>query len=186
MAPCVTAAASAFAARGGRAAAVEIGELKDAAADVLVGSGPELTRALESGVARDDSDVAIAEVPWVLLVAEGAPLVGSIEQAVEAGATVDVPAGPVGVEARRFLRARSSRVREGRDLAALRAAPLALVPLSVAGPGRRVAVDVPALVAQAAVGTSAPSADAARAFVEFLGTAEGRRAFASCGNPTVG
>jgi hypothetical protein len=181
MAPCVAAAAKAFAATGGRAAAVETGDLKDATADVLVGSGPEVTRALESGLGRDDSDVAIAEVPWVLVLSEAAPAVASLEEAVRAGLEVDVLSGPASYEARRALASKSSRLRES-DLTTLRKAPAALVPLSLAGPGRRVAVDVPALVAQAAVGVSASAPDGARAFVAFLGSDEGRRAFAACGS----
>jgi hypothetical protein len=162
---------------------VETGDLTDAAADVLVGSGPEVTRVLESGLGRDDSDVAIAEVPWVLVLSDAAPAVGSLEDAARAGLEVEVLAGPASYEARRALAAKSSRVRESRDVAALRKAQVALVPLSLAGRGRRVAVDVPPLVAQAAVGATAAAPDAAQAFVAFLGSVDGRRAFAACGSP---
>ena len=91
--------------------------------------------------------------------------------------------GPVSYEARRALvAAAAGRVRES-DASALRKAGIALVPLSLAGPGRRIAVDVPALVAAAAVGARAASPEAAKAFVAFLGGENGRRAFAECGGP---
>jgi len=49
-APCVEAAGRAWEARGGRPVSVETGGLRDRGAwDVLVGSGVELTRALEGG-----------------------------------------------------------------------------------------------------------------------------------------
>jgi hypothetical protein len=181
MAPCAEAAARAFAAKGGGAAAVETGALDDPTADVLLGSGVEMTRALESGRGRDDSDVAIAEVPWVLVLADAAPAVSSLEEAARAGIEVQVLAGPASHEARRALEARTSRVRDSSDLAALRKAGAALLPLSLAGPGRKVAVEVPALVAQAAVGSRSAAPEAGQAFVAFLGSDEGRRAFAACG-----
>lgn len=181
MAPCAAAAARAFAATGGRLATVETGSLDDATADVLLGSGVEITRALESGLGRDDTDVAIAEIPWVLVLADRAPAVSSLEEAVRAGLEVEVLAGPAAYEARRFLSSRVAQVREGRDLAELRKAEGALVPLSLAGPGRRIRVDVPALVAQAAVGARAQAPDRAGTFLAYLGAESGKRAFSECG-----
>ena len=159
---------------------VETGDLADATADVLVGSSVEVTRALESGRAQNDSDVEIASVPWVLVLGEKAPALHSLKDVAAAGLEVEVPAGPASYEARRALPAASAgRVRES-DASALRKAGVALVPLSLAGPGRRIPVDVPALIAQAAVGARATSPEAARAFVAFLGGENGRRAFAEC------
>ena len=181
MAPCAAAATRVFTGGGGSRLTVETGDLADASADVLVGSAVEVTRALESGLALIDSDVEIARVPWVLVLGEAAPVVESLKAIAVAGLEVEVPAGPASYEARRALSAASAgRVRES-DASALRKAGIALVPLSLAGPGRRIAVDVPALVAQAAVGSRAVSPDTARAFVAFLGGEEGRRAFAECG-----
>lgn len=181
MAPCVASAARVFTGGAGSRPTVETGDLGDASADVLVGSAVEVTRALESGRARDDTDVEIARVPWVLVLGEAAPVVESLKAIAVAGLEVEVPAGPASYEARRALLAASAaRVRES-DASALRKAGIALVPLSLAGPGRRIAVDVPALLAQAAVGARAASPDAARAFVAFLGGEDGRRAFADCG-----
>lgn len=181
MAPCVASASRAFTGGTGGRLTVETGDLADASADVLVGSAVEVTRALESGGAQNDSDVEIARVPWVLVLGEAAPVVESLKAIAVAGLEVEVPAGPASYEARRALLAASAgRVRES-DASALRKAGIALVPLSLAGPGRRIAVDVPALVAQAAVGARAASPDLARAFVAFLGGEDGRRAFAECG-----
>ena len=139
MAPCTASAARAYAAAGGPAVAVETGAL-EASADVLVGSGVEITRVLESGAGRSDSDVAIAEVPWVLVLSDRAPAVKSLDEATKAGVLVEVLAGPASHEAVRLLATKSAPVRE-QDAAGLRKAEAALVPASVAGPGRRIAVD---------------------------------------------
>ena len=184
MAPCIATAMHAFTGGSGRSPSVETGDLADATADVLVGSAVEVTRALESGRAQNDSDVEIASVPWVLVLGEAAPALQSLKDVAAAGLEVEIPAGPVSYEARRALvAAAAGRVRES-DASALRKAGIALVPLSLAGPGRRIAVDVPALVAEAAVGARAASPEAARAFVAFLGGESGRRAFAECGGPS--
>jgi hypothetical protein len=180
MAPCLVAATRALPAGPGRSSTLETGDLADATADVLVGSAVEITRALESGLALFDSDVDIASVPWVLVLGEKAPDLHSLKEVAAAGLEVEVPAGPASYEARRALAAASAgRVRES-DALALRKAGIALVPLSLAGPGRRIAVDVPALLAQAAVGARAASPEAARALAAFLGGENGRRAFAEC------
>jgi hypothetical protein len=180
MAPCLVAAARVFAGGTGRTPSVETGDLGDATADVLVGSAVEVTRALESGRAQNDSDVEIASVPWVLVLGDKAPSLQSLKDVAAAGLEVEVPAGPASYEARRALAtAAAGRVRES-DASSLRKAGIALVPLSLAGPGRRVSVDVPPLIAQAAVGAQAASPEPARAFLAFLGGENGRRAFAEC------
>ena len=180
MAPCLAAATRAFPWGSGPRPTLETGDLADATADVFVGSAIEMTRALESGLALNDSDVDIASVPWVLVLGEQAPDLHSLKEVAAAGLEVEVPAGPASYEARRALAAASlGRVRES-DASALRKAGIALVPLSLAGPGRRIAVDVPALLAQAAVGARAAAPEPARAFAAFLGTETGRRAFSDC------
>lgn len=182
LAPCAEAAARAFAATAGRGVALEVGAPDDATADVLLASSVEITRALESGLATDETEVEIARVPWVLVLADRAPAVQSLEEAARAGIEVELPAGPASYEARRTLAAASARVRESRDTAGLRKAEAALVPLSLAGPGRRIAVaEVPALVAHATVGARARSPEIGRAFAAFLGSERGRSAFAACG-----
>jgi hypothetical protein len=181
MAPCAAAAATAYAATGGEAAVVETGPL-EAAADVLVGGGIEITRALESGAGRDDSDVAVTDVPWTLVLADRAPAVKSVEEAVRAGIEIEVLGGPSAHEAKRFLEGKSARTRDN-DGPGLRRAEAALVPVSLAGPGRRLAVEVPALTAQAAVGRHSAAEAAARRFVAYLASPRGREAFAACLQP---
>jgi hypothetical protein len=181
LAPCTEAAARAFAATGGRTLALEVGAPDDATTDVLVASSVEITRALESGLATDETEVEVARVPWVLVLADRAPAVKNLAEAGQAGIEVELPAGPAAYEARRVLAGSSARVRERHDVQSLRRAEAALVPLSLAGPGRRLAMpEVPPLAAHAAVGARAASPEAGRAFVSFLGTDRGRVAFAAC------
>jgi hypothetical protein len=179
--PCAVAAARAFAATGGGAVTVEVGALDDATADVLLGSSFEMTRALEAGLGRDDSDVALAEIPWVLVLAERAPVVASLEEAARAGLEIGVWSGPDASDARRALSARTIRASEGRDASTLRKAEAALLPLSLAGPGRRIRVDIPALVAQAALGARSSAPESARKLLAYLGGEAGQRAFSDCG-----
>ena len=185
VAPCVTAASPSW--PGGRVA-VETAGMRDAGpVDVLVGTSVEMTRALEGGGAVVNSDVDIAEIPWVLSVASGNPLrVRSLADAREKGAEVVLLGGPVAYEARRALAgAATSRVRESTDRQTLRAASVALLPLSLAGSGERIAVpEVPTLRATAAVAVGAAQPERAEQFVRFLGSEAGQRAFAACGSAT--
>jgi hypothetical protein len=180
-APCVEAAGRAWQARGGAAPVVETGSLRDPGDwDVLVGSGVELTRALEGGDAVIDSDVGIAEIPWVLQLPSGGE-VRALSDVVQSGVEIVMLAGPAAYEARRALaRDGTATVRETTDLAQLRSAPVALVPLSLAGSGRKVEVDVPPVRVDAAVGIRSPHAEQATAFVRYLGSEAGRQAFAAC------
>jgi hypothetical protein len=92
--------------------------------------------------------------------------------------------GVAGSTARRTLaELPPDRVRESEDPQALRGASVALVPLSLAGSGERLATDVPPLVARAAVAERAPHAEAAQAFVRYLASEPGQRAFAACAAP---
>ena len=181
--PCVEAAGRAWMRASGEGLLVEAGALRDRGSwDVLVGSSVELTRALEGGQARVDSDVEIAAVPWVLAVGPAGPAeVRGLDDARRAGTELVMLGGPAAHEARRALAAAAPlRVRETTDPSQLRAAPLALVPLSLAGPGERIAVDVPPIRIGAAVGAGAVRGDAAGDFVRFLGSEEGQRTFAAC------
>jgi hypothetical protein len=185
VAPCVTAASPSW---PGARVAVETAGLRDPGpADVLVGTGVEMTRALEGGQGVVNSDVEIAEIPWVLAVASGNPLrVRSLAEAREKGVEVVVLGGPAAYEARRALAGGgTSRVRESTDRQVLRAASVALLPLSLAGSGERIAVpEVPALRATAAVAVGAAQPERAEQFVRFLGSEAGQRAFAACGSAT--
>jgi hypothetical protein len=184
VAPCVTAASQGWS--GGRRIALETLGLRDPGpADVLVGPLVEMTRALEGGEAVVNSDVDIAVIPWVLSVAAGNPLrVKGLADVREKGVDLVVLGGPASYEARRALAgAGTSRVREESDRATLRAAPVALVPLSLAGGGERIAVfEVPPLRISAAVGAHAAQTERAQEFVRYLGSEAGQRAFAACGS----
>jgi len=177
-APCVEAAGRAW---GVRPLSVEIGSLRDPGDwDVLVGSGVELTRALEGGDAVIDSDVGIADIPWVLRLSSGGD-VQSLSALVQAGVEITMLAGPAAYEARRALaRDGTAAIRETTDVSQLRSAPVALVPLSLAGSGRQVEVDVPPIRVDAAVGVRARHSEDATALVRYLGSEAGRQAFATC------
>jgi hypothetical protein len=181
-APCVAAAGRTW---SGRKLVFETAPLRDPGpVDVIVGTGPEMTRALEGGRAVVNSDVDVAEIPWVLSVAAGNPL--RLRDLTDLGTRemeVLVLGGPSAYEARRALGTGhgSLRVREAIDREALRAAPVALVPLSLAGAGDRIKVDVPPLRASAAVAVGAAQPEQAAALVRYLGSEGGQRAFASCG-----
>jgi hypothetical protein len=182
VAPCVTAASPGWS--GGKVA-FETASLRDPGpVDVLVGTSMEMTRALEGGQGVVNSDVDIAEIPWVLSVTSGNPLrVKSLADARDKGVEVTLLDGPVAYEARRALAgAGTSRVRESTDRQILRTASVALVPLSLAGSGERIAIpEVPALRATAAVAVGAAPRERAEQFVRFLGSEAGQRAFAACG-----
>jgi hypothetical protein len=179
--PCTEAAGREWQAVAGRRVAVEAGALRDEGDwDVLVGSSVELTRALEGGAAAFDSDVEVASIPWVLHLSADAPI-RDLDDLARSGVEPALLAGDAAYEARRALAEHKvGRVRETSDSSRLRAAPVALVPLSLAGSGRRVAVDVPPIRVGAAVGARAHRPDDASAFVRYLGSEAGQQAFAAC------
>jgi extracellular solute-binding protein len=181
VAPCVAAVARAHPAHR---AQVETGSVPGPApADVLAASAVELTRALEKGEADLDSDVDLARIPWVLSAGAGPLAVGRLEDLREQGVEVWVPTTPDAYEARRALELLApGRVRPAADTRALGQASLALVPLSLAGPGPRIPVDVPPLVARAAVSAHTRRPEAARAFVRLLASEAGRRCGAGTGS----
>jgi hypothetical protein len=178
-APCVEAAGLAWA---GGSVSVETGSLRDGGDwDVLVGSSVETNRALEGGEAVIDSDIDVALIPWVLTLASGGE-VRALADVVRSGAEIVLPAGPASYEARRALAEEgTARVIETDDRARLRAAPVALVPVSLAGAGRQIEVDVRPIRIVAAVGSRARSVRDAQAFVQFLGSRAGQDVFAACG-----
>lgn len=182
--PCVEAAGRVWRAEGGSEVSVETGGLRDRGAwDVLVGSGVEVTRALEGRDAVLDSEVPIATIPWVLRLSGGGE-VRSLSDVVGSGAEIVLPAGPASYEARRALAEEGHpRVLETTDAARLRSAPVALVPLSLAGSGRHLAADVPPIPVTAAVGIRSRLPVDAAEFVRFLGSERGQRVFAACGAP---
>ena len=179
--PCLAAVVRFWEARGGRRVEVETGGLRDQGPwDVLVGSSVELTRALEGGDADVASDVEVATIPWVLHL-QGGGDVAALSDVVGSGVDVVLPAGDESYEARRTLAEQgASRVLETRDTARLRSAPAALVPLSLAGPGKKLSVDVPPIRVGAAVGLRARHGADAGSFVALLGSKEGRQVFSAC------
>ena len=183
-APCVEAVARVWEGTGGRAVSVDAGGLRDPGPwDVLVGSGVELTRALEGGDADIESDVEVARIPWVLHLPSGGD-VHALSDVVRSSVEIVMPTGPGAYEARRALAEQgATRIVETADAARLRTAPVALVPLSLAGAGAQVEVDVPPIPVGAAVGMRARHTEAAAAFVRYLGSEGGREAFATCSPP---
>jgi ABC-type sulfate transport system substrate-binding protein len=180
-APCVEAVGQAWEARGGRSVSVETGGPRDRGAwDVLVGSGVELTRALEGGEADLATDVDIATIPWVLHLPSGGD-VSTLSDLARSNVEIVMPAGAASYEARRALAEQgAARVLETTDTARLRSAPVALVPLSLAGPGKRVSVDIPPIRVSAALGMRARHSVDAAAFVSYLGSEDGQQVFATC------
>jgi accessory colonization factor AcfC len=183
VAPCVAAASPGWS--GGKVVFETVGLREPGPVDVLVGTSVEMTRALEGGQGVVNSDVDVAAIPWVLTVASGNPLrVRSLADVREKGVEVMVLGGPAAYEARRALAgAGTSRVRESTDRQTLRASSVALVPLSLAGSGERIAVpEVPALRVAAAIAVGAAQVERAEQFVRYLGSEAGQRAFAACGS----
>jgi Bacterial extracellular solute-binding protein len=180
---CATAAARVY--TQGNVTVIPGGYKELAGADAFVGADVEITRALESGAAVLRSEVDIATVPWVLVVAGNNTLgLRTTADLSRTTSEVWVLGGLVGSSGRRALSGLDpERLKESEDPLALRAAAIALVPLSLAGSGERLATDVPPLVARAVVAEGTPHAQAATAFVRFLASEPGQRAFAACGSP---
>jgi hypothetical protein len=181
VAPCVEAAVRAWPSALGAVQVESEAPTAPGPTDVVVASSVELTRALESGRAEVGSEVDVARVPWVVQVRPGGP--ASVRRAADvaaSGAEVTIPDSPAAYEARRWAAEKGGgRVREGNGRA-LREAAVALVPLSLAGAGERLSVDVPPLVVRAAVAAEPAWPAEARALVTFLGSEPGQKAFAEC------
>ena len=179
---CTAAAARAYRAATGARVEVDAGPLREGPdADVLVGFGLEMTRAVESGAAVDRTDTDLARVPWVLWRREGGTAgARSLAELSAAGVEVWALDGAAAAELRRALEGHAAPRLRVSDAAGLGQAPAALVPLSAAGAGERHAVDLPALVARAAVAAASRRPEDARALVGFLASEAGQAAFAAC------
>ncbi len=183
-APCVQAAARAWETSRGIPVALETGPLSGSGpVDAFVGASVELTRVLEGGEGVVQSDVDVADIPWVLAVAAtSAARVRSLSDVEGGNVEVVILGGPAAYEARRALAERGgARVRETTEPDLLRGAPVAIVPLSLAGPGEIHRLDVRPLRVTAAVSVQATRPETARAFVAFLGSEAGQKSFAACG-----
>jgi hypothetical protein len=185
--PCVAAAARAFQQTGMRVS-LRTGEVWGASsaegADVVVAIEEELTRVIEGGAASPDLDVDVARIPWVLLATsrEPAPDLRALERS---PLRVLVLGGGVAREARKSLQhLPPDRIRAvGAPDGPVRpeAGEVAVVPLSLAGPGEVRYLQIPPLLVRA-VGLRASSRpDLARAFLKFLTSERGGAAFAACG-----
>jgi hypothetical protein len=147
-------------------------------ADIVIGDDVEMTRLLESGAAEVASAVDLGQVPWVMVVPEGAP-----RGSVSAFATepVAVLAGRAGREARASLGSLAAgRLSVTDDARALRRARYALVPRSLAGTGERRASEVRPLVATGALIAASPRRASAARLLARLASAHGQRALGSC------
>jgi len=150
-------------------------------ADLVVGDDVEMTRLLESGTAEVASAVDLGQVPWVMVVPEGAPG-GSVS------AFATEPVAVLGGRAGREARASLGTLAAGRlavtsDAGELRRARYALVPRSLAGTGERRASEVRPLVATAALIAGSPRRASAARLLARLASAEGRRALGACFDP---
>jgi hypothetical protein len=186
--PCVAAAAAAYGSHVVVRTA-DIGAVTSAAdADVVVAAEEELTRVIEGGATVPDVEAELGAIPWVLLAPPGQAAPGAIRSLSRTGATVRVPRGAIARHARASLEGlEPGRVRGVHaDAASLvpRSGELALVPLSLAGPGSVSATEVPPVNVIGVVARASARKDAARAFVEFLSAGKGQAAFLACGRET--
>jgi hypothetical protein len=175
--PCVSFAAAGFPA----GFPVEIGEgdLADVVDEQLVvGSGVEITRAIEAGLAAEGTDVDLVRIPWVLKAPSDGPR--KLEDLSRTSARVVVLGGAAGYEARRALgELPRDRLSETTDPEALRAARIAVVPLSLLGAGPFQPLDIPPIVARAAL---TPHDDGeGRRFLEYLQSPPGLARLSACG-----
>jgi hypothetical protein len=177
-APCLQPALDAFSRETRVPVVLEVGA-PDGTASLVVGDDSELTRLLEGGTADVRTAIDLGYVPWVAVMPDGSP--AQAFTGLAASAEVAVLGGPAGARARESLGAR--RLQVSRDARALRAAPYALVPRTLAGPGRLRPSEVPALVAVAAVVNGARAETEARRLLAFLGSKRGQTALGGCFAP---
>jgi hypothetical protein len=183
VAPCVRSAGAQYLTLSGQRVLIETGPVRHPGpVDVVVGSDVEMTRALEGGDAVIGSEEALARIPWVIVQAPSSgPKISSLAE-LGRGAEVTLMGGPAAYEARRALSARGVKLREATDPAQLKAAPVAVVPLSLAGSGSHLATDIPPIPVSAAVVEGAVG-DGGSKFIHFLISPKGQSAFSSCAAP---
>jgi hypothetical protein len=180
IAPCVHSAVRAFAAPAGGVTVEVAAARTPGPADVIVASAVELTRALEGGAAEPNTDFDVARVPWVVQVKAGGPTIRSAQDLAGSGVEIAVPDSPAAYEAFRWARSTTGGRARAAAARELREAPVVLVPLSLAGPGDRIGVDVPSLRARAALAVDPARRAEAEAFLAFLRSEAGQTAFAAC------
>ena len=173
IAPCVAPVVEAFQRAGTRRVVLDVGAPSPVGiADVVIGDDAEMTRLLEGGAADLAGSVELGAMPWVHVSPEGF--------AAASDSPVAVLAGPAGRDARALLSASRTAVKVTADATELRRAAAALVPWSLAGPGKRRRADIPPLQATAAEVTTSANRALARRFLAFLRTTESRAAIDRC------
>jgi hypothetical protein len=188
VAPCVAATAAEYERATGRRVAVDAAPIAspDSAqgADLVVAADDELPRVIESGASHPDLDVDVARIPWVLAGPPGtaAPEARTLRRN---GGVVRTLDGVAAREAWRNLALQGlvpDRVeRAARGPIVPGQGELAVVPLSVAGPGPVSVLDVPPLTARAVGVRASTRPGAARDFLDFLVGEKGNAAFRACG-----
>jgi hypothetical protein len=180
VAPCLGPTLDAFARDSRVRVALEVGSPeRPGQASLVVGDDAELRRVLEGGTADVRTAIDLGAVPWVSVVPVTSP--AQSLAAVPGASEVAVLGGPAGERARESLGARTLAVT--RDARALAAAPYALVPRTLAGSGRHRPVDLPALVAVAAVVEGSSAEADARRLLAYLGTPRAQERLGRCFDP---
>ncbi len=174
--PCVRSAASGF--QAGFPVEIGEGDLTDLVDEqLLVGSGVEITRAIEAGLAVEGTDVDLVRIPWVLKAPPEGPR--GLEDLSRTGDRVVLLGGAAAYEARRALGGLPrDRLSETTDREALRVARIAVVPLSLAGAGRYHPLDIPPIVARAAL--TPHDTGEGRRFLEYLRSQPGLARLSAC------
>ncbi len=153
----------------------------DGPADLLIAAASEVARAVESGTALEDGEIGLARVPFVLVVPAGNPLgLRGLDDVARAGGELAVLDLPAAHEARRAAEAAAPgrvRLQAGERV---RRAPLALVPLSLAGEGEKLPTELRPLELRGAVLATARDPRAARALLQALAAPPAQAAFAGC------
>jgi hypothetical protein len=175
MAPCLGPALDAFRRETRVPVALEVGA-PDGTASLVVGDDSELTQLLEGGTADARTAIDLGSVPWVAVFPPDST--AEALTAITGAGEVAVLGGPAGERARESLGARALEVT--RDTRALQSAPYALVPRTLAGPGRKRPADVPALVAVAAVVEGGPAEADARRLLAYLKTPRAQALLGQC------
>jgi hypothetical protein len=149
-------------------------------ADLVVGDDAELTRVLEGGRADVRTAIDLGYVPWVLVTPTTDTPRALADVKALPGEPLLVLGGALGREARGLIPPAAGPLVISGDAQALRRAPRAVVPLTLAGPGRRQRLDVRPLVAVAAVTAGARHAEQAHLVLDALAQPQARRAFTRC------
>ena len=150
--------------------------------DVVVGEDAELLRTLEGGLVDVPSAVDLGSVPWVLVTPSDDPSAPRSLAELDTAllGPLHVFGGPGAREVRTALRVAPERMVLSTDPRTLRGARTAVVPVTLAGGGRRRPLEIRPLIAVAAAPREALARPETRLLLGFLGSAQGRAAFDRC------